>query len=133
MQTATQVVSENSKTFGTIKAHENILRDELTEMVKSIFELAVKYGLTWQGKSVAALLAGGYDISVKFDDSIIQDRQTDINEGTMLVGAGLMSKKRFMTDTLGLTPEEADAELAQINAEGARNAVDVTRLFGSVE
>ena len=133
MQTATQVVSENSKTFGTVQAHENIVRDALVEMVHAVFDLAVRYNIEWQGQSVAALIAGGYDVSVKFDDSIIQDRQTDINEGTMLVGAGLMSKKRFMVDTLGLTPEQADAELAQIKAEGAANAVEVTRIYGSVE
>ena len=72
-------------------------------------------------------------MSVKFDDSIIQDKDAEINQGTMLVGAGLMSKKRFMTDTLGLTPEQADAEIAQIKTEGIGNSVDVTRLFGGME
>ena len=132
MQTATQVISENSKTFGTVQAHENNVRDELCAMVHSILSLAEKYELTWKGKRVSELTAGGYDVSVKFDDSIIQDRQTDINEGVMLVNSSLMSKKRFMTDTLGLTPEEADAEIAQIKAEQPTSAVDVTRLFGGV-
>ena len=133
MQTATQVVSENSKTFGTVQAHENNVRDELRRMIDAIIDLASRYGLTWNGVPVAQLAAGGYNVSVKFDDSIIQDRQTDINEGVMLVNASLMSKKRFMTKTLGLTPEEADAEIAQIKAESPTNAVDVTRLFGGVE
>lgn len=133
MQTATQVVSENSKTFSTVQAHENNVRDELTAMVHSILGLAEKYELTWKGQPVSALMTGGYDVSVKFDDSIIQDRQTDINEGVMLVGANLMSKKRFMTHTLGMTPEEAENEINQIKAESPTNAVDVTRLFGGVE
>jgi hypothetical protein len=38
-----------------------------------------------------------------------------------------------MTDTLGLTPEEADKELTQIKAEGTAASVDVTRLFGGME
>ena len=133
MQTATQVISEKSKTFGTVQAHENNVRDELCAMVHSILRLAEKYELTWKGRPVSELTAGGYDVSVKFDDSIIQDRQTDINEGIMLVNSSLMSKKRFMTDTLGLTPEEADKEIAQIRAERPQNTVDVTRLFGGVE
>ena len=133
LKTATEVVSENSKTFGTVRAHENGFQDALCEMVHAIFELAARYGLEWHGQSVESLIAGGYDVSVKFDDSIIQDRQTDINEGTMLVGAGLMSKKRFMVDTLGLTPEAADAELQQIKAEGAGSAIQVDRIYGSVE
>jgi hypothetical protein len=51
----------------------------------------------------------------------------------MLVGAALMSKKRFMVDTLGMTPEDADAELAQISKETPAQSVDVTRLFGGME
>ena len=50
----------------------------------------------------------------------------------MLVGAGLMSKKKFMMDTLGYTEEDADKEIAQIAEEGRSNAIDVTRLFGGV-
>ena len=82
---------------------------------------------------VERLLAPGFNVSVKFDDSIIQDKDAEINQGVMLVGSNLMSKKRFMTETLGLTPEQAEAELAQIKAEGAANSVDVTRLFGGME
>lgn len=133
MKTATEVVSENSKTYSTVKGHENNIRDSLIDMVHAIFDLAVKYGLTWQGQTVESLIAGGYNVAVQFDDSIIQDKDAEINQGTMLVGAGLMSKKRFMTDTLGLTEEQADAELEQIKAEGTGNNVDVTKLFGGME
>ena len=132
LKTATEVISENSKTFGTVKAHENIIVDSLRRMVDAIFELAVHYGLTYNGQTIESLIAGGYEVKVQFDDSIIQDRQQDINQGTMLVGAGLMSKKKFMVDTLGYTEEDADKEIAQIAEEGRSNAIDVTRLFGGV-
>jgi hypothetical protein len=33
----------------------------------------------------------------------------------------------------GLTPEQAQAELERIKAEGTGNSVDVTRLFGGME
>jgi len=133
MKTATEVISENSKTFGTVKAHENIIRDALCDMVRAIFDLAARYGLTYKGQDIGALAAGGYDVTVNFDDSIIQDKDAEITRGTMLVGAGLMSKKRFMTDTLGLTEEEADAELAEIRKESPANVTDVTRLYGGTE
>lgn len=133
LKTATEVISENSKTFGTVKAHENNIKDALCDMVHAIFDLAVKYGITWDGQPVERLLAGGYSVAVKFDDSIIEDKNAEINQGVMLVGAALMSKKKFMTGTLGYTPEEADKELAQIKAEGTGNAVDVTKLFGGME
>ena len=133
LKTATEVISENSKTFGTVKAHENIICDSLKEMVDAIFELAVHYGLTWQGQTIESLIANGYEVSVKFDDSIIQDKDAEINQGTMLVGAGLMSKKKFMMDTLGYTEEVANRELAQISEESRSNSVEVTRLFGGME
>lgn len=133
LKTATEVISENSKTFGTVKAHENIIRDSLRQMVDAIFELAVHYGLTWEGKTIESLIAGGYDVAVTFDDSIIEDKNAEINQGIALTGAGLMSKKRFLTDVLGMTPEDADKELAQIGEEQKVNAVTVDRLFGGME
>lgn len=133
LKTATEVISENSKTFGTVKAHENIVRDALRQMVDAIFELAVHYGLTWQGKTVESLIAGGYDVAVTFDDSIIEDKNAEINQGIALTGAGLMSKKRFLTDVLGMTEEDAGKELKQIGEEQKVNAVTVDRLFGGME
>ena len=133
LKTATEVISENSKTFGTVKAHENIIADSLRQMVHAIFELAVHYGLTYNGQTIESMIANGYEVSVKFDDSIIEDKNAEINQGTMLVGAGLMSKKKFMMDTLGYTEEIADKELAQIGEESRSNAVEVTRLLGGME
>lgn len=133
LKTATEVISENSKTFGTVKAHENIIKDSLEQMVHAIFELAVHYGLTYNGQSIESLIAGGYDVSIQFDDSIIQDKDAEINQGIMEIGAGVLSKKKFMMDVLGYTEEVADKELAQIAQESKSNAVEVTRLFGGME
>ena len=133
LKTATEVISENSKTFGTVKAHENNIRDALEAMVRAIFELAVHYELTFDGRPVADLLKDGYEVSVKFDDSIIQDKNAEINQGIALVGAQLMSKKKFLMDTLGYTEANAEKELAQIAQESKSNAVDVTKLFGGME
>ena len=133
LKTATEVISENSKTFGTVKAHENLLKDALVDMVHAIFDLAVRYGLTWEGKTIESLISGGYDVSVQFDDSIIEDKNAEINRGVSLVGAGLLSKKKFMTDLLGYTPEDADSELKQISEEQRTNSVVVDRIFGGME
>ena len=136
LKTATEVVSENSKTYKTIRTIQNQLRPMIEHIVRNIIDVAALYGMTWQGQSVAELAAGGYHVNIVFDDGVTQDRQTNINEGVMLVGAGLLSKYTFMTDKKygqGLTPEEAEAELQRIKAEGTGNAVDVTKLFGGME
>ena len=132
IKTATEVVSENSKTYKTIKTVQNQLRPSIEQLIRNIVDVAILYEMQFEGQSVAQLAAGGYEVNVVFDDGVTQDRQTNINEGVMLVGAGLLSKKTFMTDKkygMGLTPEQADAELKQISAEQPRG-VDVTSLFG---
>lgn len=134
IKTATEVISENSKTFGTIQAHENNFQDSLIMMVHAVLELAVKYGIEWRGIPVEDLVKRGYSVAVKFDDSIIQDRSADIDEGIKLMGAAAMSKKKFMIDTLGYTPEEADAEIQQIAQEKKiDSSVLDTVIYSSVE
>jgi A118 family predicted phage portal protein len=120
LKTATEVVSENSKTFKTIRTVKNQLAPVLERTVRTIIDVAALYGVTWQGQSVAALAAGGYEVKITFDDSVTQDRQTNLNEGVMLVGAGLLSKLTFLTDRkygIGLTEAEAMEELKRIAEE----------------
>lgn len=136
MKTATEVVSENSKTYKTIKTMQNQLRPAVEHLVRNIIDVAVLYGMEWEGQTVESLARNGYHVNVVFDDGVTQDRQTNVNEGVMLVGAGLLSKFTFMTDKkygIGLTPEQAEEELNRIKQEGTGNSVDVTRLFGGVE
>ena len=136
IKTATEVISENSKTYKTIKTIQNQLQPCFEHLVRNIIDVAILYGLEWEGQTVESLAANGYHVNVVFDDGVTQDRQTNINEGVMLVGAGLLSKYTFLTDRKygqGLTPEQAQIELDRIRQEGTGNSVDVTRLFGGVE
>lgn len=126
LKTATEVVSENSKTYKTIKTIQNQLRPAIEHLVRNIIDVAILYKID----NVASLASGGYDINITFDDGVTQDRQTNINEGVMLVGAGVLSKKTFLTDPkygIGMTPEDAEKELAQIRAEtpASVNALDI--------
>lgn len=136
LKTATEVVSENSKTYKTIKTIQNQLSPAIEHLVRNIIEVASLYDMNYEGQSVASLAANGYHVSIAFDDGVTQDRQTNINEGVMLVGAGLLSKYTFLTDRKygqGLTPEQAEAELARISEESKGNSVEVTKLFGGME
>lgn len=117
LKTATEVISQNSKTYNTVENQQNNFREALEGMVDSIIELSIYYDIEWNGQKVSALAAGGYSKAIKFDDGIIQDKDADIDRGIKLVGAGLMSKYRMMTNTLGYTPEEAEAEIKRIAEE----------------
>jgi A118 family predicted phage portal protein len=120
LKTATEVVSENSKTYKTVKNFQNQIMPAIENIVHAIIEVASLYDMTYNGQSVRALKDRGYNIKVSMDDGITQDRQTNINEGITLVGAGLMSKYTFLTDPKygqNLTEEDARAELERIAGE----------------
>lgn len=135
LKTATEVVSEDSKTYKTIKTIQKQIRPAIEHLVRNIIDVAILYEMDYEGQKIETLAANGYNINIVFDDGITQDRQTNINEGVMLVGAGLLSKYTFMTDPKygqGLTPEEAEAELARIKEEG-RGAVNPLSIFNTAE
>lgn len=128
LKTATEVVSENSKTYKTVKNFQNMIKPAIVRLVENIIAVASIYDLQYEGVSVSELAKSGYEVAVVMDDGITQDRQTNINEGIQLVNAKLMSKKKFLTDPKygqGLTEEQADAELEQIAREGQVNAINV--------
>lgn len=120
LKTATEVVSENSKTYKTVRNFQAQIQPAIEQLVDAIIQVASLYDVTWEGQSVRALAERGYEVKITLDDGITQDRQTNINEGITLVGAGLMSKYKFLTDPKygqNLTDEEAQAELERIGNE----------------
>lgn len=119
LKTATEVISENSKTYKTIKAQQQQIKLAVAKIVDAIIQIAQLYDIKWEGYSIRQLAAQGWETKVVFDDSILQDRQTNINEGILLTTNGLMSKKRFMVDVLGYTEEEALQELKDIQEESS--------------
>lgn len=137
LKTATEVVSENSKTYKTIKTIQNQLRPAIEHLVRNIIDVAILYEMADEnGQSVQSLAAPGYNVTITFDDGITQDRQTNINEGVMLVGAGILSKYTFLTDPKygqGLTPEQAEEELARIKQESGAGNVNPLAIFNTAE
>ena len=117
LKTATEVISENSKTYKTIKAQQLQIKMAIAKIIDAIIQIAQLYDLRWKGYSIRQLAARGWETKVVFDDSILQDRQTNINEGILLTTNGLMSKKRFLVEKLGYTEEEALQELKDISKE----------------
>ena len=136
LKTATEVISENSKTYKTIKTVQNQLRPAIEHIVRNIIDVAIAYDMEYEGQSIASLVAPGYSVNVVFDDGVTQDRQTNLNEGVMLVGAGLLSKYTFLTDAKygqGLTPEEAKEELKRIAEEQKAAAPASVDIFQGLE
>ena len=119
------MISETSKTYKTVKNFQNMISPAVVRLVENIVAVAAMYEMkTEDGEDVAELQRRGFEVNVTMDDGITQDRQTNINEGIALVGAGLISKKTFLTDPKygqALTDDKAEEELAQIAKEKRLN------------
>ncbi|MBO5454729.1 MAG: phage portal protein [Clostridia bacterium] len=92
INTATQVMSENSTLFRTVKKHELVLERALINLCKVILE------------------AGGFkdsEISVIFDDSIIEDTATLKAQDRNDVSMGIMQKYEYRMKYYGENEETA--------------------------
>jgi len=85
--TATQVISENSKLFRTLKKHEIILEAVLIDLIRLIISLGNRaMGLNFDEK---------VNIKIKFDDSIIEDKNSEMNRDLQLVMSGIMTEETY--------------------------------------
>ena len=112
MKTATEVVSEQSKTFKSKQSHEVIIESGLFDLVESILAIADTYKIFASGEE--------QDVTVAFDDSIAEDKAAEINKQVQLVSSELQSKKRAIRVIFGVTEEEAEAIITEIEEEQKR-------------
>lgn len=120
LKTATEVISENSKTYKTIKNLQGQIVPAVQSLVGVIINLAKLYDMEFEGQSIAALTAGGYEVSITMGDAVLEDAQTRINRGILLLTNGLLSKLTLLTDKrfgIGMTEEQAQQELQRIANE----------------
>lgn len=101
--TATQVISENSTLFRTIKKHEIILEQVLDELCRVILRLGnVAMGIG---------LDENVEISIDFDDSIIEDDTTNFSRDMQMLSAGIMNDWEFRAKWMNEDEETAKAAL----------------------
>ena len=100
--TATQVISENSTMFRTIKKMEIVLEQALVELCRILLRMG--------NTAMNAGLNEDVEISIDFDDSIIEDKQTDFSRDMQLLGAGIMNDWEFRMKWMN--EDEATAKAA---------------------
>lgn len=103
ISTATQVVSENSTLFRTIKKHEIVLHDVLETLCRTLLRM----GNTYMGES----LDEDVEISIDFDDSIIEDKETDFNRDSRMLSMGIMNLWEFRAKWMNEDEATAKASL----------------------
>lgn len=114
LRTATEIISANSKTYKTIKGHQNIVREAIEELIGSAIEFAKIY--------LELPADVEYDLSIGFDDSIVTDKNADIDNNIKLVSAGLKSRMQAMIDLYDWTEDRALEELNRIREESMMHA-----------
>lgn len=123
--TATQVVSENSTLFRTIKKHEIILENVLKEIARIIMRL----GNTYLGKN----LNEDVEISIDFDDSIIEDKDTEFQRDMTMLSAGILSPYEFRMKWLNEDEETAKEALQEAREQVIEEEAAMTDNAGAAE
>lgn len=104
--TATQVISENSTMFRTIKKHEIILKDALVELCRILLRLG--------NTAMGAVLNENVEISIDFDDSIVEDVQSEFNRDLQMLNAGIMNDWEFRAKYMNEDESTAKAALPKM-------------------
>lgn len=108
--TATQVISENSHMFRTLKKHEIVL----DAFFKDLCRLIIHYGLYYMNVSLSD---ENELVTVDFDDSIIEDKQTVNNDMRMDVSAGLLKPELYIAKKYNVSLEEAREMIPNVQPE----------------
>ena len=104
IQTATQVISENSDLYKTIVKHEIILENVLKELVAIIVRL---------GNVLGNGLNESFEVTIDFDDSIIEDKGAERQEDRQDVAMGVMRLEEYRAKWYNETVEEAEKKLPE--------------------
>ena len=105
--TATQIISENSSLFRTLKKHEIILECAIRELVQILLWLGNQYlNLSLNEKA---------EVAIDFDDSIIEDRQTELTDMRLDVSAGLLKPELYIMKKYKVDEQTAKNMMAEQN------------------
>lgn len=105
--TATQVISENSEMFRNIKKHEIVIEDALISIVEAIIYAVNTF--------TAESCKEDVNVEVKFDDSIIEDKESEKASDRIDVQMGAMSLVEYRMKWYN--EDEATAEEAISNMD----------------
>ena len=100
--TATQVVSENSTLFRNIKKHEILLEEILRNLTKVVIKASNDF------TAIKFSEIADDEICIKFDDSIFEDRNAEMERDRQDVIAGIMSAPEYREKWYGEDEETAN-------------------------
>ena len=106
LSTATAVISSNSKLFRRKKKLEIGYESSIFDLVQAICYASTQFG---------QYNIDTEDMVIQFDDSIIEDKESESNRALREVSAGLLSKEEYREKIFGETPEIAKKKIEEID------------------
>lgn len=100
VKTATEVISEKSALYQNLRKHELLIEQAIKDLASAVGEML--------GKS-------DIEVSVNFDDSIIQDEDAIRNRALLEYNAGLIDAVEYFKITDGISKEEAEKKIQEMN------------------
>lgn len=104
VKTATEVISVNSDMYRMLQKHELILDDVLRQMIRIILRL---------GKVLGQQVNENAEITINFDDSIIEDKEAERKRDMNDVSIGAMQLWEYRAKWYGESEEDAKAAVQQ--------------------
>jgi len=107
-KTATEIMGSKQRTYSTIRDIQRNLRTALERLIEVCDFYATAYGLAPKG---------AYNLAFEFDDSILVDKEAQMQTDRQAVSMGLMPKSIFLQRNYGLDEATALSWLQQQRAE----------------
>ena len=97
VKTATEVISEKSDLYQSLKKHELLLEDVLVGLTRAVADMLG--------------MSPDLEITVNFDDSIIEDSASEQQKDLQLVSSGIMAKWEYRVKWMGEDEQTARAKI----------------------
>lgn len=107
LQTATAVISSNSKMARRMKKLQIGYESAIYDLVKAICYVSTTFGKYNLNTD---------DMVIQFDDSVIEDKNEESNRALRELSAGVLSKVEYRTKIYGESPEIAKKAIEEIEA-----------------
>ena len=111
-RTATEIKIIKQRSFTTVSDNQAALERCLKDVVRVMDKYATTYNLAPKGE---------YDVSFEWDDSILTDTETEMQDRLMMLNAGIISKAEFREWYFGETKAQAKAAIDGITEEQVAN------------
>lgn len=108
VSTATQIISENSKMFRTLKKHEELLESAIIDMVHGLLFIENKFSENPVATSVS--------VTIDFDDSIIEDTAEIKRQAMLDYNAGLIDAIEYYITVYHMDEKQATDYYNKIQA-----------------